>query len=147
MSRALKWRGLGPSEYVSDGGAYLVALSGRDWHLYKRVPVDGEPGGGPAWGWSGSLHSSRRKGACQDHAETDPRAVAPRAARAPQAGETGRGVRGGITSPLVSQEHHNARCHECGVPFQRTAAHQFADLCGMQCLETVVEIAQEAGAA
>ena len=42
MSGALKWRGLGPSEYVSDGGTYLVSLVDRNWHLYKRVPLDGD---------------------------------------------------------------------------------------------------------
>ena len=146
MSRALKWRGLGPSEYVSDGGTFLVALAGRDWHLYKRVeaPGAGAPLEGPAWTWSPSIRASRRKGDCQDHAERNPPV---RTARAPQAAEESRGVRGGITSRVASQEHHNARCHECGVPFERTEAHKFGDLCGMNCLETMVEIAQEAGAA
>ena len=150
MSRSLRWRGLGPSEYVSSDGTFLVALAGRNWHLYQRVPVDGDPSEGPAWGWSPSLTTSLRKGDCQARAEarvgTEPPAVA-RPARAPQAAEEGRGVRGGITSRVASQEHHNARCHECGVPFERTAAHKYGDLCGLHCLETMVEIAQEAGAA
>ena len=147
MPNQLKWRGLGPAEYVSSDGTYLVALSGRDWHLYKRVALDGDPSDGPAWGWSPSLRTSRRKRDCQDHAARNPKATAPRAAQAPESAEEGRGVRGGITSRVASQEHHNARCHECGVPFERTEAHKFGDLCGMNCLEALVEIAQEAGAA
>ena len=152
--KQLKWRGLGDSEYVSHCGTWLVHLHGRAWHLYRRAAVERDSASsGPSWTWSTSLYQAPRKGACQDHAQDHaPQAQADTGLGAPESpqespgalGSFGGAPRGALGRLAPSEPHHNARCHECGVPFTRDSKHRFGPLCGKNCRDDVREILAEA---
>lgn len=141
-NRTLKWVGLADSEYISRCGSFMVQLQDKDWYLFRRVEHDSTTSGSglrlPKWGWSISLFSSKRKGACQNQAElllgdTD---------EAPEPAREEREPRQALTR-FESFTDTNATCHECGVPFMRAEKHKWGALCGENCYETMKEIIDE----
>jgi hypothetical protein len=150
-TRSFKWIGLGDSEYVTRCGTFMVQLRDKLWHLHRRVEIS-EPGL-PSWTWSESLIENKRKGACQDAAESDPQADVPDVVRveAPRAREQARDTdedaddreRPALSNLQHGGEEHNASCWCCGVRFTRKPKWKFGMLCGVGCMDTMIEILDE----
>lgn len=141
----LKWVGLGESEYISKDGEFLVQLQDRTWHLFRRIKIDSSSIEGlPSWTWSTSLFDDKRKGACQDEAEKNPKAPksgAPVTARN-AAAATESNVRPTHTNPISgATEHTNATCWCCNVAFTKPAkGWRFGSLCGGHCMDMMVDV-------
>lgn len=142
--RELKWWGLGESEYVSRCGTFLVQLQDKDWYLFRRISIKYDIGQ-PKWKWSNSLFHNKKKGVCQDHAETNPEAPPVTEKKTVISHPAIRAQTKGLKREALAGFKHwddqtNATCWCCGVSFFRTETHRFGDLCGSGCVSILEEI-------
>lgn len=133
----MRWIGLNDG-YVSGDGSFLVAQvtvpgrrgPARKWALYGLERVQSDDPERCTWQWSARpIHGPLdTKGACQEWALQsgyEPPVVSAASAPAPRVG---------MDKPMGYEI-----CQECGVHYHRKPRHPFADYCGDNCFDIVVE--------
>jgi len=120
----------------------MVQLQDKDWHLFRRIGRSSLEAGQPTWEWSESLFQSKRKGMCQEKAESDPPVAKPKPTKSKERAEIKK-TREALLGFKHGDDEANATCWCCGVRFVRTENHRFGSLCGSGCLEIIKEVLNE----